>query len=188
MSGTNSFEINKIAGVTLGTLLLTFGIGMFSNLVFSRPVPKNLGWTPPGLDAVAAGAHGGAKEAAAPAVEPIGKRLAAADAKAGESVFKKNCSSCHTIEAGGAAKTGPNLHNVVGRKLASVGGFNYSEPLKALGGDWSYDLLDKWIGNPKGTVAGNKMAYAGDKDPAGRANLIAFLKSQTENPPAPPAP
>jgi cytochrome c len=188
MFGMDSFELNKIAGVTLGAMLVTFGIGMFSNVVFSRPAPKNLGWTPPGLDAVADAGHGGGAKEAAPAVEPIGKRLAAADAKAGESIFKKNCASCHTIEAGGAAKTGPNLHDVVGRKLASAAGFNYSEAVKSHGGEWSYDLLDHWIASPKSTMSGNKMAYAGEKDGAVRANIIAYLKSQTTNPPAPPAP
>ena len=58
--------------------------------------------------------------------------------------------------------------------------------MKAHGGDWSYDSLNAFITNPKGAVPGTKMAYAGEKDPAKRADIIAFLASITPNAPAMP--
>ncbi|QLP98664.1 MAG: cytochrome c family protein [Rhodoblastus sp.] len=112
---------------------------------------------------------------------PIAERLAKADAAKGEATFKKNCASCHTIESGGANKVGPNLYGVVTRKIAS-GSFGYSDGLKGKGGEWTYDNLDHWIANPRAFAAGNKMTFAGDKDAASRADLIAYLRAQAASP------
>jgi cytochrome c len=184
MLGLDAQEINKIAGVTLGVCILTFAINALGNAVFPRSAPAHAA----AAGAGAPTAHGAAPEAPPAAAEPIGKRLAGADPKAGESAFKKACASCHTIEAGGAAKTGPNLRNVVGRPVGSAAGFAYSDALKSHGGPWSYELLDQWIASPKAAIPGNKMAFGGEKNPSARADIVAYLASQTENPPSPPQP
>ncbi|WP_207481518.1 c-type cytochrome [Arenibaculum pallidiluteum] len=100
----------------------------------------------------------------------------AQDAKAGESFFKRACAACHTVEAG-KNRVGPSLAGVVGRKAGSVDGFAYSPALKGSGLEWNDENLDKYIADPKGTVPGNKMAYAGAKNEADRKNLIAYLNS-----------
>ena len=57
---------------------------------------------------------------------------------------------------------GPNLHNVVGRKIASVEGFNYSPALKAKAGeDWTYEHLDAMIHKPADFAPGTMMAFPG---------------------------
>jgi len=180
----NFFELNKMAGILLGTLLFTLGLGYFADAVFSKETLRNPGWIPPAMEAAASGGHGAAageakkEEAKDP---PIAERLAKADAAKGEASFKKNCASCHTVESGGANKVGPNLYGVVARKVAS-GSFGYSDGLKGKGGDWTYDNLDHWIANPKGFAAGNKMTFAGDKDAADRANIISYLRAQAATP------
>ncbi|MDH5749497.1 MAG: c-type cytochrome, partial [Rhodospirillales bacterium] len=68
--------------------------------------------------------------------------LAGADAKAGEKIFTK-CKSCHTSDQGGKAKVGPNLWDIVGRAKAAAPGFKYSNALKDLGGNWTYQDLDQ---------------------------------------------
>jgi cytochrome c len=176
----DAFELNKIAGITLGTLLFALGLGYFADAAFYRPAPANPGWTPPGLDHAAAPAAGAKKEEVKDA--PIAERLAAADAAKGEAVFKKLCASCHTADQGGANKTGPNLYGVVARKIAGHEGFSYSDALKKHGGDWSYDNLDHWVANPKEFASGNKMTFAGDKNAASRADLIAWLRAQSASP------
>lgn len=179
----NAFEFNKIAGILLGTLLFTLGLGYFAGAVFAPEHMSNPGWVPDAMKAAAAGGHGAAAAKTEEAKDaPIAERMASADAAKGEAAFKKNCSSCHTTESGGANKVGPNLYGVVARKLAGHEGFGYSEALKGKGGEWSYDNLDHWIANPKAFAAGNKMSYGGDKDAAQRASIIAFLRTQAASP------
>jgi cytochrome c len=103
----------------------------------------------------------------------------AADAAAGKDVFKV-CMACHTTEQG-KNKVGPSLHGVVGRPAGSVDGFKYSGPMKekAAGGlAWTPENLDAYIKAPKEIVPGGTMAFAGLKDDAKRADLIAFLAEQ----------
>ncbi len=137
-----------------------------------------------------AASTGGAAEAAtaaAPAApeKPLPVRLASADAKKGEDVAKK-CQSCHTFNQGGPTRVGPNLFGVVGRAKASLAGFAYSDALKKVGGDWTYDDLDKWIAKPTSYAPGTKMAFAGIADGQDRADVIAYLRSIS--PQAPPLP
>ncbi len=178
----DSFELNKILGIFLGTLVLTFGVGIFSDVVFSNPVPAKAGYALPAGD----DGHGGGKAAPAPAdAVPLPKLLASADAKKGEAAVKP-CAACHTFDKGGANKVGPNLYGVVTRPVASVAGFGYSEALKGKGGAWSFEALDAFIANPKGAVPNNKMAYGGEKEPTKRADMIVYLRSLAETPVALP--
>ena len=102
--------------------------------------------------------------------------LAKADAKKGAQDAKV-CTTCHNFDKGGAAKVGPDLWGVVGRPIASVAGFAYSDSLKAIGGDWTYEKLDHWIANPKGMASGTKMAFPGEKEPQKRADILAYLQT-----------
>jgi cytochrome c len=97
----------------------------------------------------------------------------AADADAGKSVFNK-CKACHQVDKNAV---GPHLGGVVGRKAASVEGFEYSEALKASGITWDEKNLDEWLQGPAKKVPGTKMVFAGVKDDTDRANLIEYLKT-----------
>ena len=112
--------------------------------------------------------------------------VATASADDGASVFKK-CNSCHTTEVGGANKTGPNLHNIVGDVIGDRNGFKTTDSLKAIGGNWTYEKLDDYIENPKRLAPKGAMSFAGLKKPQDRAALIKFLMANTENPPPVPA-
>lgn len=173
----DSFEFNKIAGIVLGTLLMTFGIGIFSNIVFSNPAPVKPGYDlPAGEDS-----HGAAAKAPAADAVPLPKLLAAADVKKGENAVKP-CAACHTFDKGGANKTGPNLYGVIDRTVASHEGFAYSDAMKAHGGKWTYQALDAFIANPKTATPGTKMAFGGEKSPEKRADMLAYLRTLAETP------
>jgi len=101
---------------------------------------------------------------------------AAGDPEAGAQSFLV-CSACHTTTEGGAAMIGPNLWGVVGRPVASAEGFDYSPELKALGGTWTPELLDRFLAEPAALVPGTRMGFVGVVDGAERAHLIAYLST-----------
>ncbi len=104
----------------------------------------------------------------------IATLLRTANVDNGAKIFKK-CASCHTIGAGEAAKVGPNLHGVVGRRKASTA-FAYSEAMKAKGGSWDVESISQFITKPKDYVSGTKMAFPGLKKPQDRADVILYLQ------------
>jgi cytochrome c len=112
--------------------------------------------------------------------------LAEADPAKGEQSAAL-CKVCHTFDAGGANGIGPNLHNIVGAKVGHLDDYAYSAALKDKGGDWTYVRLDEWLKSPATFAPGTTMAFPGIPDAKTRANVIAFLRSQTENPPELPA-
>lgn len=109
----------------------------------------------------------------------VAAQAADGDAAAGKTVFN-TCKACHTIEAGGPNRVGPNLHGVVGRKAGTHDGFSYSAAMKDSGITWDEAKLNDYLKDPKAAVPGNKMAFAGVKDDAKRADLIAYLKSESK--------
>ena len=118
-------------------------------------------------------AEGGSTEAAAEGPD-FATVFASADAAAGEKIFAK-CKSCHKID--GTNATGPHLNGVVGRAVASVADFTYSDGMKAHGGNWDPEALETFLTNPKGVVAGTKMTFAGLPKIEDRANVIKYLES-----------
>ncbi|HEY0185071.1 MAG TPA: c-type cytochrome [Rhodopila sp.] len=98
----------------------------------------------------------------------------AADAAAGEAVFKSQCSICHSVQVG-HNEVGPSLAGVVGRKAGEVPNFHYSSANKASGLTWDEATLDRYLTSPREVVPHTIMTYAGLKDGEKRANLIAFL-------------
>ena len=139
------------------------------------PIPEPKAAAPEAGGASEKAAEGGGK----PEVLSL---LAEADPAKGEQGAAL-CKVCHTFDAGGGNMVGPNLHNVVGAKIAHHEGFNYSPALKGKAGAWTYENLDAWLKNPQAFAPGTTMAYPGIPDAKKRADMIAFLRSHTENPP-----
>jgi cytochrome c len=98
----------------------------------------------------------------------------------GERLFNQQCKACHTLDKDGARTVGPNLHGLVGRKAGSTEGFSSSDAMKASGIVWDDKTLVEYLKDPKGRVPGTKMVYAGLKQEAQQADMIAFLKKATQ--------
>jgi len=100
----------------------------------------------------------------------------AQDAAAGERVFKIQCSACHTVQPG-KNLVGPSLHGVFGRTTGQVAGFRYTEANRNAKLTLDAETLDRYLTDPRGTIPGTSMAYAGVKDATQRKNLIAYLET-----------
>lgn len=175
----NTMTVTKAAGALIGALLFL----LLAN------------WAASGLYHVGGG-HGGEGEEHAQAYSiPVEESteggdaaeeeqidfaalMANADVAKGEKDFGK-CKACHKLD--GSDGTGPHLNGIVGRAVASVGGFGYSDAMVAHAAEapeWTHEALQEFLANPKGVVKGTKMSFAGLKKPEDRADLIAYLESQ----------
>ena len=192
---------NKIFGAILAVLLAILGLQTFGNIVFGKGghhgahhedgehsindrLKAKFAYYAEVEDS---GDHGDKVEV----VFDLGKLLAAADVEKGAKSFRSKCASCHTIDDGGPNGTGPNLHDVVGRVIASHEGFGYSAPMQAHQADypaWSYEALNEFLENPKGAVSGTAMAFAGLRKEPERMDVIAYLASVNPGAPAFPEP
>jgi cytochrome c len=173
-------RFNTVAGWALAGGIAALGLSIVSGMIFHTERPEKMGYAIEGAEEPGEG--GGAA-----AAEPIAVRLAKADPAKGADVFKQ-CTACHSINQGGASGIGPNLYASVGKPHGHVPGFAYSDALKAVPGNWTFDALDAWLASPRKYAPGTKMTFAGIANPQDRANVIAYLNAQGSNLPLPAAP
>ena len=108
--------------------------------------------------------------------EAIGKRVEIADAAAGKRAFQQ-CAVCHVSEANAKLTIGPNLWNIIGRKVAAEQEFDYSLSLKQLNGNWDLQRLDLYLLDPKLLAPEGRMPFPGIKNAGERADLLAYLQT-----------
>ncbi len=171
---------NTIAGWVLFGGIAALGFSIASGKYFhaDKPErPETMGFEIEGVETSGDGDSG-------PAIETV---LQTADAAAGEKVFNK-CAACHTVNQGGANGIGPNLWNSMGVPHGNVAGFAYSDALKSIEANWTWQNMDAWLKSPRSYADGTKMTFAGLGKIEDRANLMVYLNAQGSNIPLPEAP
>ena len=157
---------------------MLLAVHIASGAIFAAPVPAKPGYVVEVKQEQPAAPSGAA---APPAAVPIENLLASASVQRGAQTAKE-CELCHNLGKGQGDKIGPDLYGVVGRPVASEPGFNYSAPLKAKGGTWTFDAMNTWLTNPRTNVPGTLMTFAGISNERQRADVIAYLNSNSDNP------
>jgi len=180
----DSMEVNKgIAALLVGGIAF-FLTGLLGDLLVREELPLK-----PVLNIAAApeaGAGGGEAKPAGPG--PIAALLASADVKTGDQFAHRVCVACHTFDKGGKNGVGPNLYGVVGGPHDHEQGFNYSAAMEKFKGQpWTFNALNEWLFKPNAYAPGTRMSYAGITNDKQRADVIAYLRSLSDNPvPLPP--
>ena len=168
----NAYRMNKILGLVLGTALFLQVVHMIDES-FKPATPAK-----PGSEVAVKEEQ---RQVGAAAAVPIDRLLASASAERGAEVAKQ-CQACHNLEEGQGPKVGPLLYGVVGRKIASVPGFNYSSALKSKNGNWDFNALNAWLIKPTAYAPGTSMTFAGLSNDKQRADVIAYISTLSKNP------
>ena len=172
----DSFEINKIIAAVLVTVLLIFGIGKISDIIYHVEKPKIEGYK---VEVNASSTT--ATLASAEAQVDISAFLALGTSEHGKKVFKK-CAACHSINVDGGNKIGPKLWNVMFRPVGSVADYKYSKALSSYGKEWTWEEMNGFLIKPSKWIKGNKMGFAGLKKEEDRASVLLYLNENSDNP------
>mgnify|MGYP001314049118 CR=1 FL=1 len=166
------FEIQKIITSILIIVLVVFGIGKISDIIFKN---EN--------NVVAYKVEVKEKTLVSSQNSSINisSFLALGDSEHGKKVFKK-CAACHSISKGGGNKIGPALWGVMIRNAGELSDYKYSKALVAYGKNWSFEELDGFLKKPSTWIKGNKMGFAGIKSEKDRASVILYLNESSDNP------
>lgn len=171
----------KLAGAFLAVVFVVMSVSLLSDAIFATHSPEQEGFA----IEVAEGTGGGDAAPEEEALAPITPLLASADLAEGEKIFKK-CASCHNIAEGAANKVGPNLWGTIGHVVGKVDGFSYSSAMTAYneGGTkkWEFENMNAFLLRPKAYIDGTAMGFAGLKKEEDRANVIAYINSQSSAP------
>src|SRR5215467_7632138 len=120
--------------------------------------------------------------------EPIGNvvtgapedPLAAFAGDPGAEVFRA-CVACHTLHANDGVRAGPTLAGVFGRRIATLPGYNFSEPLKKLDIVWTPETVAKLFEiGPAAYTPGTKMPEQRIGPAEDRTALVKFLERTTK--------
>ncbi len=97
----------------------------------------------------------------------------------GAEVFRA-CVACHTLSPDEGNRAGPTLAGVFGRRIATLPGYAFSEPLKKLDIVWTPETVAKLFEvGPMQYTPGTKMPEQTIGSAEDRAALVEFLKKAT---------
>lgn len=163
----DTMKITKTVGSLCAALLVFLLIGWAADILYGGKTGGEQAYV------IDTGEEEATEAAEAEAAVPFAEVFAAADAGAGEALWRQ-CQACHKLD--GTDGTGPHLDGIVDRQKAASAGFAYSDVLAGMADEaWTPENLNAFLEDPRGYAPGTKMAYNGMRRVEDRANLIAFL-------------
>jgi len=175
------FEVNKIIAAIIFTLVAIYIINKIGNIIINPKTPEEQAYkieipeTEVSSDEIAA-------KTGESNIEPISLLLKNASLEKGEKLASK-CSACHNFKKGEAHKIGPNLFGIIDRPIGTIDGFAYSSDMATFGDKWTYENLANFLYKPKDYIRGTKMNFVGLKKVEDRANMVLWLRENSDNPP-----
>lgn len=106
------------------------------------------------------------------------------DIERGGKLFTQ-CSGCHQVGPDAKDRIGPHLNGIFGRAAGANEGYPYSKGMVRAGNDgltWTLETLNPYLENPRALVSGTRMSYRGLKDAKDRADVLAYLRTFSDNP------
>jgi cytochrome c len=175
-TGKDGLLLNKILAGFLTAGIVLWGANRIASVVIHTEAPEKTAITIAGMQTAA-------PPAAAAGLASIIPLITAASVSKGEAFVQQQCSSCHTLNQGGAAGVGPNLYGAVGGPMFATAGFGYSAAVKGKAkGNWNYDNMNAWLDDPASFAPGTEMSYPGIKNTQERANVVAYLRTLSASP------
>ncbi len=114
-------------------------------------------------------------------IEPVSTLLADANPARGEQVAE-TCLNCHRSDAETGGYVGANFWGLIGRPVASHPAYTYSDAIRAVGTVWDFETLNRFVARPSEVAPGTRMVSAGIPDARDRADLIAWIRTLSDDP------
>ncbi len=114
------------------------------------------------------------------AVSGVDDPLAAYGDDRGAEIYRA-CVACHTLSPDEGNRAGPTLHGIFGRRIATLPGYNFSEPLKRMSIVWTPETVSKLFEvGPMAYTPGTKMPEQVIGSAEDRKALVDFLARATK--------
>ena len=178
----------QIAGAVVFAVVITLITVSAADIFYGKPEQTGRGYTVDvaGTPAATTTTEGSMGEHSHDMGKPVDitPYLAKADLKLGAQIIKR-CQACHNFEKDKPNSVGPNQYGLVGRKVASVAGFDYSDGMKKKGGAWTFQAISDFLTAPASVVPGTKMGFPGLTRPEDRAAVIMYINQTFSDKPLP---
>jgi cytochrome c len=97
----------------------------------------------------------------------------------GAQVFRA-CVVCHTLTPDAGNRAGPTLHGVMGRRIGTAAGYNFSDALRGMDIVWTPETISRLFEiGPNAMTPGTKMPEQIVSDPEDRRALVEWLDRVT---------
>jgi len=91
----------------------------------------------------------------------------------GAAQFTLRCGGCHDPNRN---MIGPDLRQLLGRRIAGAKGYNYSSALRQVTGSWTEERLDEFLADPGAFAPGTTMTIPSVAETEVRRQLIEYIK------------